>query len=228
MRRPLAWLPLLLALAAAPAAAQRRDTGYGFQTLAFRGLGVDVGRIWPSRLESATVYTGRADLGRLAPNVRIVPSLTYWSSRYRKAEVERFAKEIQELCTQQSTNCPLLDLGTVRLSDLALGLDAQGTYHTRTPLVFFLGAGGALHLINGQGNAIEGTFVEQILDAISPGADLSAGLELPLFSGLRVFTEGRAVLTSNTRYASITVGGSINFSPTSPGARTTPSRGEPQ
>jgi hypothetical protein len=214
------WTTLLAALlAAAPVSAwgQQTDTiagertprTFGVDSLAFRGVSADVGRIWPLRIQSTTIVNLRADLGPVAPRVRLVPVVSFWASRFHSGQVHRLARQIEKVCAEQhGTACPPLDLGVVRVSDLSLGIDAQVSLGERGALRPYFSLGGAMHLLNGQGTAIDGTFVEGLLDAIAPGLEAAGGVELPVSRALRLFGEGRAVLGSDTRYVGITVGGS--------------------
>jgi hypothetical protein len=230
------WTPLLAALLAAVparAAAQQPDTAsaparrtFGVDSLAFRGVAADAGPIWPLRIQSTTVVNLRADLGPVSPRVRLVPIMSFWASRFHGSEVRRLARQIEKVCAaQHGTECPALDLGTVRVSDLSLGLDVQAAARRHGTLRPYLALGGAIHLLNGQGDAIDGTFVEGLLDAIAPGMDAAAGLELPIGHALRLYTEGRAVLGSDTRYVGLTIGGNWRMSLAPPPPTETPTPG---
>lgn len=212
MRRPPSpWLAALalLALAASPARAQNPRT-YDVRNLAFRGAGAEVGWILPARSEPTPLFGVRGDLGFLGPGLRIVPRFAFWSSTLNEGEVRGLAERIQELCEEQGGGCPLLDLGEVRISDMVLAIDAHAVWETALGVDTYLGLGAGAHLLNGQGEAIDGTFVEKVLDAITPGLDLVAGAELPL-GPLRVFGEGRAVLASEARWVGVSVGGAVDF-----------------
>jgi hypothetical protein len=211
-------LILAALLAAAPGLRAQGDTltasaarpaVYGVDSLAFRGLAADVGRIWPLRIDATTLIELRADLGPVTPRVRLVPTLSFWASKFHAGEVRRLERQIEKVCAgQQGNTCPALDLGEVRVSDLALGVEAQTTLRRIGPVNPYFSIGGAMHLLNGQGDAIDGTFVEGLLDAIAPGLQAAGGVEMPLGSAIRIFGEGRAVLSSDTRYVGLTVGGS--------------------
>jgi len=220
LRRTLALAGLLLAASTSAAGAQESDTlratalpdpgrYFGVDSLAFRGLAADVGRIWPLRIRATPMVELRADLGPVSPSVRLVPMLTFWASRFNPGEVRRLEEQLEKVCADQNGNaCPPVDLGEVRVSDLALGIDAQVALPRRGPLAPYFSLGGAMHLLNGQGDAIDGTFVEGLLDAIAPGLQAAGGVELPLGRALRLYGEGRAVLGSNTRYVGVLLGGS--------------------
>jgi opacity protein-like surface antigen len=205
-------LPLLavLALLAAPAAAAGQTLeDYDYENLEFRGVGAEVGYILPTRIEPTVSFGIRADLGYLGPSVRIVPRASFWSSRLREGEVEELRENLLGLCQPPGSGC-LRDLGEIRVSDLALGVDAHYTF-AQEGVLPYAGAGVALHLLNGRGEAINGTFVEDLLDAIAPGVDLLGGVELPFGSALRLVAEARATLSSDVQYAGVSVGGSWRF-----------------
>lgn len=199
-----------LALApATPAEAQQARPLYDYQNLSFRGAGAEVGWIVPTRTENTILVGGRADLGWLGPAVRIVPRLTFWATEVDEGEVRRLADQLEKVCDRQ-TDCPAFDLGEIRVSDLTIGVDGHYVWETTLGIDTYAGLGGALHLLNGSGVAIEGTFVEDLLDAITPGVDLVVGVELPM-GPIRIFGEARGVLTSDTRYVGGSVGGMVDF-----------------
>ena len=217
-------LPLLalLALLASPALAWAQTLeDYDYENLEFRGVGAEVGYIWPARVEPALALGIRADLGFLGPNVRIVPRASFWSSRLRDEQVGRLREALLGLCREEGTDC-LGELGEIRVSDLTLGADAHYTFRTDLVATPYVGAGASLHLLNGRGDLINGTFVEDLLDAIAPGIDLLGGIELPLGDALRLFAEARGTLSSDVRYLGVSAGGSWLF-PGRPAS--TPARG---
>ena len=212
---------LLLAFAlllAAPARGQE----YGPRTLAFQGLGVSLYQVFPARSEATTGLQINGHLGRITRRVRITPSLTFWATRLRGEEVSVLRNRIESLCENAGTPCPELELGEVQLSDLSLDLDAL--YVVRGPLGLepYLGFGAGLHLVNGGGEFIDNTFVEEILDAITPGMNAMAGVELPI-GRLRIHAEARAVLAGGANWFGAGVGGSIVL----PQRRTPAAEGRP-
>ena len=188
---------------------------YDYENLQFRGIGIDVGAVFPVQVESALFLGLRADLGYLGPNLRIVPGISFWSSNLKQTEVDRLGDQIIRVCSRQpATSCPgRLDLGEIRRSDLIINADAL--YEFETPLIAtpYLGGGVGVHLLNGSGESIDDTFIEDLLDAITPGINLIAGLNIPVMSDLRIFGEARYVLVSDVRHGALSVGGVWNFAP---------------
>jgi len=224
MRTPFRSLLLAAALLAVPAlAAAQSLEDYDYENLAFRGVGLELGTVWPHRAQRALELGVRADLGYLGPDVRIVPGITFWSSSLKSSVVNDLRDNILKLCRDPAGNC-VRDFGEIRLSDLALNLDAQYTFTGIPGVVPYAGAGVALHLLNGQGDVIDNTFVEDQLDAIAPGINLMAGAEIPL-GRLRLFAEARGALASDIQYAGLHVGGAWTFPVPPASARRPPATG---
>lgn len=178
---------------------------YDYENLAFRGVGVEVGWMFPRRVESDLAIGLRADLGELGPGLRIVPRLEYWSSTLRASKLAALRENILRLCREPGEDC-VRDFGRVEVSDLALHMDAHYTFPEYTAVMPYLGAGFGIHLLNGQGEVIDDTFLEDLLDAISPGFNLIGGAEIPLASTLRAFGEARAVLATDVQYVGLHLG----------------------
>ena len=213
------FLTMMLFCAPASAGAQTL-ADYDYENLSFRGVGFDYGYIWPSKVESAPTYTIRLDLGFLGPGVRIAPSLTYWTSDMRATELERLADQINRLPSLQEQNAQITgaDLGSITWSDLSIALDAHLLWTTPVGLLTYVGAGGALHALNGHGDFIENTFVEDLLDSTSAGIAVMAGLEYQLLPRLRLYGEARYTLVTDIRYPGLRFGATLMLPPRDAGA----------
>jgi opacity protein-like surface antigen len=204
MRRLLLILGLALAApamtgTAAPAAAQTL-ADYDYENLAFRGVGVDFGHIWADKVQNTAMYSVRIDLGYLGPGVRIIPSISYWSSEFTLEHLDRLAERISEAAGVQFSG---EDLGRIRWSDISLSIDGHFVWNTPARVLTWVGAGFGLHALNGQGEAIRATFVEDLLDAISASLAPLAGLEFEPFDRLRVYGEGRYTIMNSIQYLSV-------------------------
>ncbi|HEX6367699.1 MAG TPA: hypothetical protein VF006_02125 [Longimicrobium sp.] len=206
-------LPALLAvLLLTPAAGRAQDMAdYDYENLVFSGVGAHLMEVFPARTDPALGMNLRVDLGLLGPNVRITPGITYWSSQLRDGEVERMESRIEDACDRGGVPCPGIELGEVEVSDLSLQVDAHYLWTTDYFVEPYAGAGVSLHLLNGSGEFVDDTFIEELLDGIAPGLDLVGGLEFPVAGNLRVLGEARAVLTGSTRYISLGLGGAWRF-----------------
>ena len=198
----------LLAVASLPLAAPAQDqvSDYDVTNLYFRGAGVMVYAALPARSEVVPAVQLRVDLGEVAPSLRVVPAVTYWSSEYQESELEEVARRVEALCERGGSPCPGIDLGDVRIADLSLEVDAQYLWTTSVGFEPYTGAGVGLHLLNGSGDLIRETFVEDILDGITPGVNVHAGVELPL-GALRLHGELRGTLAGSASWLGAGLGG---------------------
>jgi hypothetical protein len=202
-------LTLVAALLAPSALPAQTLADYDYENLQFRGIGADFGWVWPTQIEPTISVGVRADLGYVGPHVRILPAARFWSSKLKQSEVDRLASQIIKVCERQAgVVCPVaLDLGEIRRSDLALSTDAHYVFDPQGPVVPYAGGGLSLHLLNGRGELIDGTFIEDLLDTVVPGLDLTGGLEVPVGGAVRLSGEARFVLTSDVKYVGIILGG---------------------
>lgn len=204
MRRFQATLAAALVLALAPGAVQAQGLAdYDYTNLSFRGVGIDWGYLWPTKLHNAQSFGARVDLGYLGPGIRIVPSIQYWHSDFLTSELNRLAAQLNTR--------PLVNvggsLGPVRWSDLSLNLDGQFVWTTPLDVLAFVGAGAGLHIMRGSGPAFDGTFVGDMLNSVTAGLNGLAGLEMRLGPRFRVYGEARYTWVINdVRYPWVRVG----------------------
>ncbi|MBI4538348.1 MAG: hypothetical protein HY704_02390 [Gemmatimonadetes bacterium] len=215
--------PLLVLVAVGPAPAQRLED-FDYENLSFRGVGIDVGYIRPTKVEPTASFGARVDLGYLGPGVRILPGLSYWSSRLKAAEVNRLAERFGRSVTRQLPDSlrdaigPIrVDLGRVEWTAVALGVDAQAVWNTPVGILTYAGLGASAHVLNGKGEFIDDTFVEDLLDAVQAGLNVHGGAELPLRSTLRLFGGVRFVLLEDVQYLTGGLGLQVMFGPEAPG-----------
>lgn len=217
MRYPKLLVTMLLVCAPATAGAQTL-ADYDYENLAFRGIGADYGYIWPSKVAATPTYTIRLDLGFLGPGVRIAPHLSYWNSDMRASELDRLADQINRLppLQQQGVSLTADDLGNITWSDLSIGIDTHLMWTTPVGLLTYVGIGAAIHALNGHGDFIENTFVEDLLDSTSAGVAVMAGLEYQLAPRLRLYGEARYTLVTDIRYPGLRAGASLMLPPRTP------------
>lgn len=210
-------LAVTLPLLTASAGHGQTLADYDYENLTFRGIGADWGWIWPNRVESTSITGLRLDLGFLGPAVRIVPGLSYWSSRFRTSELDRLAARLSELppLRDQGVVITAADLGRVDWSDFTMSLDAHVVWTAPLDIITFVGVGGALHALNGRGDIIDDTFIEDLLDSTAAGGAFMAGLEFEPVDRLRLYAEARYNFASDIRYGGIRVGGAFMLPPRS-------------
>ena len=185
--------------------------------LAFRGFGFDFGYLWPDRVEPTQSYGARFDLGYMGPGIRIVPSIAYWSSDLESSEIAEFSDRFADLVADQNGFRPSLDLGTITYTDVAIGVDAHVVWELPLDLLTFGGLGVTAHIIDGKGDVIAGTFVEDLIDSVEPGFNLHLGAEYPVTNGMRLYTVGRYEVMPDLQYFQIRAGWQIMTGPNAPG-----------
>lgn len=198
---------------------------YDYENLAFRGFSLEGGYLWPTRVDPTYSVGLRLDLGYLGPGLRIVPGISYWSSSFKTSEVNKLENTVDELILEQVAPGPGwsgADLGTIDWSDLALSLDAHLVWAIPYDFLFFAGAGASVHIMNGEGSAISGTFVEDLLDTVAPGLNVHAGLEYPFSDLFRFYGETRYEVMEDLRYMELRIGGQIMVGPSMPGETRAP------
>jgi hypothetical protein len=197
------------------AGAQTSLADYDYENLSFRGFSLEGGYIWPTRVEPTYTLGTRVDLGFLGPGLRLVPGVAYWSSTMKDSEVQELGRNVDNLVEGQlapGTPYEGVDLGTIDWSDFIVSLDSHFVWSVPLDLLTFAGAGMSLHFMNGDGEAIAGTFVEDLLDSVKPGFNLHGGLEYPMFDGFRLYGLARYEMMEDLRYLELRVGGQIMLS----------------
>ena len=192
----------VLALVCAPPGGAQELADFDYENLTFRGVGLEWGYLWPDNVEPTPSYGIRVDMGYLGPGLRITPSLSYWSSRMKRSEVAQLENRVDSLIV----GAPSVDLGPIDWSDVAFALDAHVVWRVPYGILTFAGLGASVHFLNGDGVAINDTFIEDLLDSVSAGLGLQAGVEYPLNSHFRIYATGRLEILEDIRYSAIRAG----------------------
>jgi opacity protein-like surface antigen len=214
MRRRAVILATALALGVPAAGEAQELADFDYENLSLRGIGLEVGYLWPNRVEPTVSYGARADLGYLGPGLRITPSITYWSSRMEAGEVAELEQRLEQLVAREQppgSPPPTITLGPIDRSDVALALDGHVVWRVPFGLLTYAGAGASVHVLNGACSSIDDTFIEDLLDAVSAGFGLHAGIEYPVIDGMRLYAVGRFDLLEDLRYAALRGGVQFHF-----------------
>lgn len=189
-----------------------------YENLELRGIGAEVGYLFPTRVEETTTYGLRLDLGYLGPGLRLVPRFTYWSSPFRRDEVEELETRVASLVSRETGEPPpAVDLGTIEWTNYAAGLDAHVVWAIPFNILTYAGLGVSAHVLDGSGAAIEDTFIEDLLDSVSPGFNLHLGWEVPVTDRLRVQGQGRYAVLEDMQYFQLGLGGQFLWGQLVPG-----------
>lgn len=189
-----------------------------YEHLAFRGFGFDWGYLWPTRVEKTGGLGVRVDMGYAGPGLRIVPHASYWSSALEQGEITELEDRMEALIAAQSGSpSPPLDLGTIEWRDVAIGVDAQVVWDSLLDLLTYGGIGVTAHVLDGDGDAIAGTFIDDLLDSVTAGFNLHFGMEYPLTDRMRVFGVSKYEIMSDLQYFTVRAGWQIMVGPNAPG-----------
>lgn len=177
---------------------------FSYEGLRFSGIGIEVGGIMSDRLTTEITGAVRVDYGRIAPRIRVLLGASYFKGEFKDGEIREFEENLCELVALGSP-CDL-GIGGITWSDIEFDTDLQVIAEAGQRLAGFLGVGLGLHFMNGAGDAINGTFVEDALDRIDLGLNLSVGGQVQLTRALFLTLEARGGLATELRTASGSAG----------------------
>lgn len=199
MRRAFLALVILAVLAPAAAPAQSLFERLNLDRLRLTALGVAAGPVRASRAEHAQAFGVYADYGYIAPSWHVVFSATYWGSHFRDEFVKTLEDRLREHIIDPSGD-DTLDLGRIRVSDIALEVDLRYTPRPTAALRPYIGGGLGAHIINAEAPFINATFVESALDNISAGFAAFGGVDTAPAGRLSIGLQARMNLLSNLRF----------------------------
>jgi hypothetical protein len=188
-----------------PAAAQGFFDEFSYDGLGLAGIGLAIGPIASDRVTTEVSGGLQIDLGMFAPRVRVMFGLNYFKGQLNQSEIDEFENSLLDVVTDP-TGDATIDIGQISWSNLAATLDLQYLFATGSRYAAHIGAGLGAHIRNGNGPAIDGTFVEDALDTIAASADLSLGLQFAVSSRLHLTTNVRGSLSSELLSASARAG----------------------
>jgi hypothetical protein len=177
---------------------------FSYDNLRLSGIQVDAGVLGASDLMGATVGGIRFDYGRIAPKVRLMFGLSYFKTQYGNEATARFERRLDSLVNPSTPDT--INLGQIGLSDLIGDVDFQYVFPQGRGINAYVGTGISIHVRNGSGAAIDGTFVDDALDVITAGLNGTIGFDFSLSQAWRFTLEGRGVLSTGLRTASLRTG----------------------
>lgn len=195
-------------------AAQGVLSQFTYDELRLSGVQLDFGTVATKDLRGALIGGIRLDAGHLAPHVRVLLGVSYTRSRFTGRAVARFNRSLLKLVTDPDSNATI-DVGRINLSDVIADLDLQYVFNEGAPVQVALGLGAGAHFRNGSGQAINGTFIEDALDGVSPALNGTAALTVALTPAWQLTGEVRGTLLSDFSTGSARVGFMYRF----PGVR---------
>jgi hypothetical protein len=147
-----------------------------------------------------------------------VPNFQYWSSSLVGSEVTELEDRVSQLIEQQTGSPPsVLDLGTIDWRNYTIGIDAHIVWDSLFDFLTYGGLGVSAHILDGRGDAIEGTFVEDALDSVTAGLNLHFGIEYPVSPRFRIYSVAKYEVTTDLQYFHARAGWQIMTGPNAPG-----------
>jgi hypothetical protein len=157
--------------------------------------------------------------------VRILPEISYWSSQMRRSDVRELEERLEDLVDREAppgSTPATVSLGQIDWSDLVLTVDGQYVRRIGS-LLTYIGAGASAHLMNGGGELVADTFIEDLLDTVTAGANLHLGVEYPLTDWFRIYGDTRYEVAEPLQYFELRVGGQLMISSPVPSETRPPS-----
>ena len=178
---------------------------FSYDNVRFSGIQIDAGPLGSSKLTGTIAAGLRIDYGMIAPHVRVLLGLSYFRSQFDNQARARFEQRIRQFVIDPAGD-DTIRVGRIFWSDLTADLDFQYAIPQGRGVMTYIGVGTSVHLRNGSGGFIQGTFVEDALDEVSAGFNMSVGAEFALSKAWRFTVDGRGVVSSGLSTVSLRSG----------------------
>jgi len=185
-----------------PLASQGFLESFSYEGLGFSGIAMDAGVVVSDRLTRELSGSVRLDFGMFSPNVRVVFGLSGFRAQLNADEINQFEERLRILVPGAVT----VNVGTIDWTDIELFADLQYMISMSRDFNFYVGFGVGVHYQDGDGAAINDTFVEDALDTILAGINSSVGFEVRAIGPLYWTAEVRGGLTSELSFSSARTG----------------------
>lgn len=181
---------LLLVVAARPAAAQNLEQ-YDYANLGLRAIGAELLYVDPSQNEGTVGFGAKLDLGFLGPGIRVVPRFAYWKADVEGSSIDELERQLEEVSELEPGS---VNLGAIDRSAYVVGADVHfiASLARVSP---YIGAGLDIYALNDDGEAIRGTFLDDLV--VTAGVSAVGGLQVALSPGWSVFGELRATAVTD-------------------------------
>jgi opacity protein-like surface antigen len=200
----------ILMASAASARAQNVFQRLDLDKLRLEGIGVVVGPVSPSTIESTQSFGVQADYGEITPHLRVGFSASFWSSRFTDKTVTQFITQLEQSLSNPNDS---IKFDRVKVSTISVEADLRYTpTNPHAAVQPYVGGGLGLHIVNAESKLIQGTFVESALDNIGAGISAIAGVGLLPTHRISVGIEARYTVLGTLRFGTVRAGGMFHFS----------------
>lgn len=210
---PVSWVLIVLASLTLGARGVRAQTfleQFSYDGLAFKGVGIEVGPVWSDRLTRELSLAVRVDYGLIAPRIRLLLGASYFKGELNESETAKFEQGIRRAISDP-TGDVVVDVGQIAWTNFETNFDLQYLIPAGVDFLFYGGVGIGVHVRNGSGDVIDGSFVEDALDTIVAGGTVSAGFEWAAVNNISFTMDLRGVATSELRLVSARTGLMFRF-----------------
>ena len=187
-----------------PVSAQGVFNQFSSENLRPSALQFDFGPLGGNNIRGTMTGGLRLDYGFVAPKVRVLLGLSYFHADLSSQALRRYADGLRRVVNDPDQNYTI-QLGNITWSDLTGDLDLQYVMPQGHAVTTYIGLGVGVHLRNGRGTAINGTFVEDALDQNTAGLNGTLGAEFGA-KRWRVTLDARGVLSSGLSTVSLRTG----------------------
>lgn len=192
MRCTLASVAALLLLIGGTRSAIAQDLEqYDYVNLGLRAVGAEVIYVSTSQNEGAVGLGAKLDLGFLGPGIRVVPRFAHWSADVEGSSIDELERQLEEVSDLEPGT---VNLGSISRSAYVIGADVHfiASLPTVSP---YIGAGLDVYMLNDDGAAIRGTFLDDLV--VTAGASAVGGVQVAVSPGWSVFGELRATAVTS-------------------------------
>ncbi len=198
----------MLLLVSAPLQAQGFLEQFSYEGVRFAGIGIDAGGVISNSLTAEPIGGVRIDLGLFAPRVRLMVGGSFFKGQFDAEQIAEFETRLEQLLVDCACT---LDVGSVSMANVEVFADLQYLLRAVGRVQPYVALGFGAHVRDGDGAAIDGTFVEDALDTVAAGVDAAVGFDVAILSRLAFLAEVRGGLTSELRTVSARGGFMLRF-----------------
>lgn len=177
---------------------------FSSENLKLSALQIDLGPLGGNNIRGTLSGGVRLDYGLIAPKVRVLLGLSYFHADLSSAALRSYEQGLRRVVNDPDSNYTI-NLGDVTWSDLTGDLDLQYVLPQGHAVTAYMGLGLGVHIRNGSGKAINGTFVEDALNQITAGVNGTISAEIGA-KHWRVTVDARGVLSSGLSTVSLRTG----------------------
>ena len=177
---------------------------FSSENLKLSAVQIDLGPLGGNNIRGTLSGGVRLDYGLIAPKVRVLLGLSYFHADLSSAALRGYEQGLRRVVNDPDSNYTI-NLGNVTWSDLTGDLDLQYVLPQGHAVTAYMGVGLGVHIRNGSGKAINGTFVEDALDQITAGVNGTIGAEIGA-KHWRVTVDARGVLSRGLSTVSLRTG----------------------